>query len=54
MKTKKFIESIKEYLGLEELEIKSKRKSVKVLLEKLKHRHEALISKKHILYLLWI
>lgn len=42
MKVKKFIANIKEYLGVDELGIKSKRKSVIVLLEKLEFRHQAL------------
>ena len=42
MKTKKFIANIKAYLGLDDLEIKSKRKSVNVLLKKLKSKHAQL------------
>jgi len=42
MKVKKFIANIKEYLGVDELGIKSKRKSVIVLLEKLDFRHQTL------------
>ncbi len=50
MKTKKFISKIKEYLGLDDLEVKSKRKSVTVLLKKLKLKHEELTQsvKEHI------
>jgi hypothetical protein len=36
VKVKEFIQSVKEYLGLHEFEKKGKKKSVKILLEKLK------------------
>lgn len=42
MKAKKFITNIKEYLGLHTFDIKGKRKSVKILLKKLKYKHEEL------------
>ena len=42
MKAKKFIANVKEYLGLEEFDIKGKRKSVTILLEKLKLKHREL------------
>ncbi len=40
MKVKEFIESIKVYLGLHEFEKKGKKKSVKILLEKLKQKND--------------
>lgn len=39
MKVKKFIDNIKEYLELHEFEKKSKKKSVKILLKKLKLKY---------------
>ena len=40
MKVKEFVENIKAYLGLHEFEKKGKKKSVKILLEKLKQKLE--------------
>ncbi len=40
MKVKKFIDRAKEYLGLHEFEKKGKKKSVEILLDKLKLKHE--------------
>ncbi len=40
MKVKEFIKSVKAYLGLHDFEKKGKKKSVAILLEKLKLKHD--------------
>jgi hypothetical protein len=40
VKAKKFINSVKEYLGLHDFEKKGKKKSVAILLEKLKLKYD--------------
>jgi len=45
MKVKKFIDDIKEYLGLEEFEKIDKKRSVEILLENLKSKYEQISQK---------
>ena len=45
MNVKKFIESVKESLGLDELEESGKKKSIKSLLKKLRSRKEKIVKK---------
>jgi hypothetical protein len=45
MKVKKFIEDIKEYLGLEEFEKIDKKRAVEILLDNLETKYEQIIQK---------